>query len=119
MSQTTNAPVRLDFIAKWSAKIVNAVERSGAYVYDIEHKFIPVSEISKPYNVHAEWTDDEARKALLASDAVDLIASFTGYNADLSALVIDPKKITRRFFSGNGATLLQEGDAMLILVPQM
>ncbi|BFG69608.1 hypothetical protein KACHI17_04890 [Sediminibacterium sp. KACHI17] len=113
------SPVRLDFIAKWTAKIIVAVQKSGSFVYEITDKFIPISEVRKPYNVNPEWNDDDARKALLSSDAVDLVSSFTGTNTDLTALVVDPKKITHSFFSGDGNSLLQEGDAMLILVPQM
>lgn len=112
-------PIRIDFIAKWTASIIVAIERAGTFQYEIKDNFIPISEISKPYNVHAEWTDEEARKALLASDAVDLVSSFTGYNVDMTKLIIEPKTITHRFFSGAGATPLEEGDAMLVLIPML
>lgn len=109
----------LNFIAKWTLKIVVAVERDGVFQYEIAENWQPISEVSKPYNVPVQFTDEQARKILFASDSVDLVSSFAGHNVDLMAMTLDPMKVTKRILSGNGLDDLQEGDALLIAVPSL
>lgn len=107
------------FIAKWKAKLVEAVEISGDWFYNIKERFIPVNEATLPYNMPVDLSVDDQRRSLLASTAVDLLSSFTGHNLDMSNFVCEPSVIGHRLFSGGGTTALQDGDCLMILVPQM
>lgn len=105
----------VQFIAHWTVRLYEAEkDASGQYCYNIQERFIPVSEISKPYNINAEWGNDAA-KALLGSNAVDLVSSFAGYNVAMDAFLIDGKRLYYRFLTKD--VQVTEGDVLCVLVP--
>ena len=98
----------------FTAKVVPAENVAGTWTYQIIEQFIPVAEVSKPYNL-PDLSDGEAVKSLLGSTLADLSPTYSSLNIDSTLLLLNPAVTTHRFFdSGNP---LQDGDNLLVLIP--
>lgn len=107
----------IGFVARWQARVIPADNIGGTYGFTLPDRFIAVQEVYKPYGLDPAFTDSECQNILLGANAVDLAPSFAGHNIDLSSVVIaSGRRITKRIFDVNN---IAEGDAIMVLVPQM
>ncbi|SKA20789.1 hypothetical protein [Sediminibacterium ginsengisoli] len=105
----------VQFIAHWTVRVYEAeTDTLGQWHYNITERFIPISEVSEPYNISAEWGKDAA-KAMLGSNATDLLSSFAGYNVALDALVLEPRRLYSRVMSKD--VPVAKGDTLMCVCP--
>lgn len=110
----------ITFYAKWNTKIINATLESGVWGYSVPEQFIPVNEIQKPYYLD-HLDDSTAQRVIHGSTATDLLPAYNGINLNLSSLLIEAGRFTKRFFNVSGTFAntpnVVSGDSLLVLIP--
>ncbi len=131
LTQILQKQTVINFVAKWQVKIFFAVNVGGTWKYQVNDRFIPVSEVAFTDPLTRSYGLDHldevtATRVLHGSSAVNLLQAYNGINLDLSENVIAAGEFGNHFFPTqaeiaiNAPTtgIVNDGDSVMVLVPQ-